>query len=48
VLVLIDAIAHVVLLLVELSLFPFGKVTIVSRHIGLLLILDMLFAVLET
>ena len=44
-LVFIDLLARTVLLPIELLLFALGQVTIVSSHIGLLLVLDMLFAV---
>ena len=46
--IFVDPVAHVVLFLVELFLLAFGQVTIVSSHIGLLLILDILFAILDT
>ena len=44
--ILVDAIAHVVLFLIELFLLALGQVTVVSGHIGLLLILNILFAIL--
>ena len=47
-LVFIDALAHMVLFLVELFLFTFGQVTIVGGHIRLFLVLDVLFAVFQT
>lgn len=46
--VFIDLPAGTVLLLVELFLLALGQVTVVSGHVGLLLVLDMLFAVLQT
>jgi len=46
--VLIDPLAHVVLLLVELPLLALGQVTIVSRHIGFLLVFNLLFAIFQS
>ena len=44
-LVFIDLLARTVLFLVELFLLALGQVTVVSRHIGFLLVLDVLFTV---
>jgi len=43
-LVFIDLLAGAILFPVELFLFGLGQVTIVGRHISLLLVFDMLFA----
>ncbi len=46
-LIFIDLLARAVLFPVELFLLAFGQMTIVSGHIGLLLVLDILFAIFQ-
>jgi hypothetical protein len=46
--VFIDLPARPVLFAVELFLLALGQVTVVSGHIGLLLVLNILFAILQT
>ena len=46
-LILVNAIAHVVLLLVELPLLTLGQVTVMSSHVSLLLVLDVLLPILN-
>jgi hypothetical protein len=47
VLVFIDLLAGLILLLVELPLLGLGQVTVVGSHIGLFLVLGVLFAVFQ-
>lgn len=46
-LIFIDLLARTVLFPVELFLLALGQMTVVSRHIGLLLVLDILFAIFQ-
>ncbi len=46
-LVLVNLSAGSILFPIELPLFSFGQVTIVSSHIGFFLVLDVLFAILQ-
>lgn len=46
-LVFVDLLAGFILFPVQLLLFALGQVAVVGSHIGLLLILDMLFAIFD-
>src|SRR4029077_13636673 len=47
VLVLVDALAHVIRFAIELALVFFGQMAVVLRHVFLFVILQTLFAVLQ-
>src|SRR5579864_6501346 len=47
-LVFVDALAHIVLAVVEIFLLGLGQMTVVSRHVFLLRILNALFAFFQT
>ena len=46
-LVFVDGLAHAVLALVETLLLSLGQVTVVSRHVSFLLVLNALFALFQ-
>src|SRR5579862_5640650 len=47
-LVFVDALAHIVLAVVEVFLLSLGQMSVVSGHVPLLRILNLLFAVFQT